>query len=281
MKALPTIPGYELLSPLGGGLLSAVHTAQETATETTCAVKFLRPDWEDQPTAIKLLQREARAYYQVQHPHLATMRHAHVMKPPYFIVMDLLPGESLRRRLRRDYKLTVSEALWITRQIAEAVQALHRNGFIHGDIKPDNIQLTGEGTAILVDLGFAHRKGENAAILRKGYILGTADYLAPELCGTPPDDGPKADIFSLGVTLYELLTGQLPYPRGPVDQTIRSRGLQKPRDIRRCINCLPRRLVAFVKKLLVRDPNERPNASAVVQQLIKLEIAMLQREAAA
>src|SRR5438093_23885 len=84
-----------------------------------------------------------------------------------FLVMELVAGETLRARLRRDYRIDVPASLWIARQTAEALAALHRVGFIHGDIKPENIRLVGDGTAILIDLGFAHRQGENAPFLEK------------------------------------------------------------------------------------------------------------------
>src|SRR5581483_910265 len=99
MKALPKIPGFELLTCLGGGSLTSVYAARATESDTTCALKLLRPDWQDQPVAIKLLQREARACLAVQHPHLVKLIDAHVTRDPYFLVMEMLPGESLRRRL--------------------------------------------------------------------------------------------------------------------------------------------------------------------------------------
>src|SRR5207237_6615068 len=129
----------------------------------------LRPDWEDQPVAVKLLQREARAALTTRHPHLVRVLDVHVMTGPYFLVMEYLAGESLRRRMRRDYCLDVTTAIWIVRQTAEALAALHRNDFIHGDIKPENIRLVDVGKAILLDLGFAHRPGENASFLDKAY----------------------------------------------------------------------------------------------------------------
>src|SRR5919197_2587807 len=194
MQPTPRIPGYHLLQRLGGVPMTAVYAARDGATDAACAVKVGRPDWEDQATAVKLLQREARAGLGVRHPHLVRVRDAHVTHPPYFMVMDLLPGESLRRRLRREYRLPVTDAVWVARQTAEALAALHRAGFLHGDVKPDNVRLTGDGTAVLIDLGFAHRPGENAAFLRAGYVLGTANYLAPELCGDGDEDaGPAGD----------------------------------------------------------------------------------------
>jgi serine/threonine protein kinase len=208
-------------------------------------------------------------------------RDVHVTRPPYFVVMDLLPGESLRRRLRRDYRLDVAAAVWVTRQTAEALAALHRAGFVHGDIKPDNIRLVDDGTAVLIDLGFAHRPGENADLLRAGYVLGTANYLAPEQCGPDPDVGPNGDLFSLGVTLFEALTGQLPYPTGSLEQTLRRHRCDPPADIRRQAIPVPASLAVLVERLLAHRPEDRPRAAAVVRQLVELEIAHLRRRRAA
>jgi serine/threonine protein kinase len=281
MKAIPTIPGYELLARLGGGLLTSVYAARELDTDSACAVKVIREDWEDQPTAIKLLQREARACLAVQHPRLVRLRHASVTRPPYFLVMELLPGESLRRCLRRDYRLSVPAAVWVARQTAEALAALHRAGFVHGDVKPDNIRLLGDGNVILLDLGFAHRPGENAAIMRRGYVLGTVDYLAPELCASRPAGDQAGDLYSLGVTLFEMLTGRLPYPPGSVEDTMRRHQAEPPTDVCALAPEVPPALARLVGRLLARRPQDRPKVHAVVPQLVALEIAALQRRHAA
>jgi serine/threonine protein kinase len=277
MQRFPRIPGYELHQRLGGGLLTAVYSARDCTTDAPCAIKVLREDWEDPATGIKLLQREARAGLQVHDSRLVRIREAHVLTPPYFIVMDLLPGESLRRRLRRDYRLELADALWISRQMAQALAALHRAGFVHGDVKPDNVRLVEDGAAVLIDLGFAHRPGENAIFLRSGYVLGTPDYLAPELCRPEPEADLKSDLFSLGVLMFEVLTGRLPYPPGSLDQTFRRHGCDPPADIRRHAGLLPDALVSLIERLLSRHPRKRPTANAVVQQLIGLEIASLSR----
>jgi serine/threonine protein kinase len=275
MQPAVRIPGYLLLGRLGGGPMTTVYQAQDVETGAFAAIKVVRPDWEDQTTAIKLLQREARVGLAVRHPHLVRVTHTHVLQPPYYLVMELLPGESLRRRLQRDYRLAVADALWITRQMAEALAALHQAGFLHGDIKPDNLRLTGDGTAVLTDLGFAHRVGENAAFLRAGYVLGTANYLAPELCHERPSEDLSSDLFSLGVTLFEMLTGRLPYPPGSLRQTFRRHRCDPPADIRQLAGPLPSGLVQLVQQLLAHDPAARPRASSVVQQLVHLEITAL------
>jgi serine/threonine protein kinase len=275
MQPIPSVPGYELLNRLGGGPMTVVYAARDSATDEPCAIKLIRPEFDDTATASKLLQREARAGLAVRHPHLVRLLRAEVTRPPYFVVMEHIPGETLRRRLRRDYRLPLNEAVWILRQVAEALAALHRGGFIHGDVKPDNVRITEAGEAVLIDLGFAHRPGENAAFLREGYVLGTANYLAPELCESLPCEDFASDLFSLGVLLFEVLTGKLPYPTGSVPQTFRRHAYESPADIRRSAGHLPSAVVTLVERLLAHDPQKRPRASAVVQQLIRMEIASL------
>ncbi len=281
MKAVPKIPGYELLGCLGGGMLTRVYAARACATDEPCALKVLRPDWDDLPVAIKLLQREGRACMAVTHPHLVQLRAAHVTRPPYFLVMELLAGESLRRRLRRDYALELPTALWIARQAAEALAALHRKGFLHGDVKPDNLRLVTAGQAVLLDLGFAHRPGENASFQERGYILGTANYLAPELCGKDLDDDPRADVFSLGVTLFEMLTGRLPYAEGSAEETLQRHLKEEPEALRDHLPEAPRGLDELLDRLLARRPADRPRVEQVVQELVGYEIAALGRRRAA
>lgn len=281
MKALPKIPGYELLTCLGGGVITSVYSARDCQSDLPCAVKTLRPDWEDQPVAVKLLQREARACLAVKHPHLVCLREAHVMTPPHYLVMDFLPGESLRRRLRRDYQVSMPTAIWIARQTAEALAALHRKGFIHADVKPENIRLIDAGKAVLLDLGFAHRPGENASFQEKGYVLGTANYLAPELCGEEPTDEARSDIFSLGVTLFELLTGQLPYPQGDQIETMRRHSSDNPQLLTDHVRDAPAGLTEVIDAMLARKPEDRPRADKLVYELIRYEIATLRMRRAA
>ena len=119
MHPPPRIPGYHLLQRLGGGPLTTVYEARDEEDGAPCAVKVLRGDWADQATAVKLLQREARAGLAVRHPHLVRITNAHVLQEPHFLVMELLRGESLRRRLQREYCLAVPDVLWVLRQAAE------------------------------------------------------------------------------------------------------------------------------------------------------------------
>lgn len=279
MQPLPKLPGYEVLQYLGGGPLTRVFSALDGATDKPCAVKVLREDWDDPTTALKLLQREARAGLSVRHPHMVRVIDAFVTRPPYFLVMELLPGESARERLNRDYRLEPADALWIIRQTTEALAALHAAGFVHGDVKPENIRLIADGTAVLIDLGFAHRPGENAAIWRRGYVLGTINYLAPELCAPTPEGDAASDLFSLGITLFELLTGKLPYAARTVDEMFRLRRDHQVADgLGEIASPALRRIL---DRLLAPEPAQRPRAAAVVPQLVALEISLLNRRRSA
>jgi serine/threonine protein kinase len=281
MTARPTISGYELLRPLGGGPLAEVFAGRDASSDESVAVKVLRPDWADDATAIKLMQREARAGLAVRHPQLVRVLDAHVTAPPYFLVMELLPGESLRDRLRRDFRLAPRLALWVARQAADALAALHRAGLVHGDVKPENVLLTDAGPAKLIDLSFAHRPGENDALMRRGYVLGTANYLAPELCGPEPAADFRSDLFSLGVTLFETLTGELPYPPGSPTETMARHLRDAPADLRDHAGPWPPGLPELLDRLLARAPADRPKSPRVVQELVTLEIETLQRRRSA
>jgi len=276
---MPRLPGYCLLQRLGGGPITTVYEARDEHNGQPCAVKILRDDLEDRDTALKLFQREARAGLLLRHPNLVKITAASVLTEPYFLVMDWCPGETLRARLRREFRLPIAEALWITRQTAEALAAMHTAGFVHGDVKPDNIRVVAGGNVVLTDLGFAHRLGENAAFLRAGYLLGTPNYLAPEQCDEWPIEEFATDLFSLGVTLFEMLTGSLPYPVGSLRDTIRRLRREEPRDIRDLRDDLSPALATLVGQLLERDPEDRPSARAVVQRLVRLEISSLRRTA--
>lgn len=275
MTPTPAIPGFELLQNLGGGPLTQVYSARRYDSDEIVVVKFLRPEWENDSTACQLLRREAIAGLSVSHPHLVHVREANLLSRPYFLVMDLLSGESLRDRLKRTYALDLRTAMWVARQTAEAIAALHRNGFIHGDIKPENVCLVDAATAILLDLGFAHRPGENDALFAQGYVLGTANYLAPETCGTNPIADLASDLYSLGVMIFEMLTGELPYPPGSPTETLARHREQPAARLSDFPGAWPAPLEELLVRLCARQPIHRPRIQAVVQQLMALEIATL------
>jgi serine/threonine protein kinase len=262
------LPGYVLGRRLGGGPTCDVYSAVDTRRGRPWAVKVLRTQAVEDPVSVQLFRREARVGLAIRHPHLVRVVRARVRSAePYFAIMRRVRGRSLRRVLRDRGWLSASAVGWIARQTASALAAVHAAGFVHGDVKPDNLHVGPGGTATLLDLGFAHRPGEIVELLGTGFVLGTANYVAPELCDTPGEDGPAADVFSLGVTLFELLTGRLPYPSGEVSELMEWHRDRRPDSLWAFHGGWPLGLAALVDCMLDRDPGRRPSAGDVVREL--------------
>lgn len=279
MPPRPDVPGYRLLDRLGGGPHADVYAAEPDDGTGRVAIKVLRPDRHHDPDAITLIRRESRAGLSVRHKHLVPVLDAFTSAPPFFLVMGLIPGQSAKRRVESGGRLPLPVALAIGRQIAEGLAALHAAGFIHGDVKTDNVRLSAPGRAVLVDLGFAHEPGELVAWAEHGHMMGTPNYMAPELCVKPPTDTATADVFGLGVTLFELLTGRLPYPGGAVRDVVRRRRTDAAADLTLHAGDWPTGLPELVAALTAPDPNLRPRAKSLVQKLIALQILAMRKRA--
>lgn len=279
MPPRPTIPGYVLGRRLGSGPTCDVFAASD-AFGKTVAVKVLKVSHRDDADALLLLRREAEAGAAIRHRNVVAYRLARQDHDPPFVVMEYLAGESLRQRLDRQGPPPVAVAFGWIRQLAEGLAAIHADGFVHGDVKPANGLVTGPGTIKLIDLGFARRPGDLRPWTDRGHVLGTANYLAPELIDSPPLDTPKADLFSLGVLAYELITGRLPYGGRSTAEVVRLRRFCQPADLASHQAMLPGRFVELVRELTSSHPDDRPTATETVNRLIPLQIAILSRRAA-
>lgn len=267
----PYVPGYLLGPRLGGGPTSDVFSATDERTGGVWAVKLLRASAAEDAANVRLFEREARVGLAVRHRHLVRVVAAEtdVDGPPH-LVMERLPGRSLRWYLKRGDWLSPRLAGDVGRQVAEALAALHAAGYLHADVKPDNMHLASLGAAKLLDLGFAHEPGEDPDLLDDGFVLGTANYIAPEICTGPEAEGPAADVFALGVSLFELFTGQLPYPEGSVEETMTRHRDDRPEQLRDWQGIWPDGAAEMVDGMLARDPAERPTAAAVSGELRRL-----------
>jgi serine/threonine protein kinase len=264
----PRLPGYVLGPRLGGGPTADVFAAADSAGGRGWAVKVLRDEATADPTNLQLFRREARAGLAVQHPNLVRVVRAGLTdERPFHLVMERAAGRSLRSVLRQGGWIGPRTVGAIGRQAAAALAALHAAGYVHGDVKPDNVHVTPGRAATLLDLGFAHRPADDAHLVGPGFVLGTANYIAPELCDEPGTDGPAADVFSLGVTLFELLTGELPYPDGTVEETMVLHRDGRPESLWDWQGAWPIGLSSLVDRMLDRDPSARPTAEEVAQEL--------------
>jgi eukaryotic-like serine/threonine-protein kinase len=264
----PQLAGYVLGSRLGGGPTADVFAAADETSGRGWAIKVLRDDAADEPANLQLFRREARAGLAVHHPHLVRVVRAEFDsdEPPH-MVMELVPGRSARRALQESGWLPPRTVAAVGRYTAAALAALHAAGYVHGDVKPDNLHLTPGQSATLLDLGFTHRPGRDEHVHGPGFVLGTANYIAPELCDVPGGDGPPADVFSLGVTLFELLTGAMPYPAGSVTETMVRHRDDGPDSLWNWQGSWPLGLATLVDRMLERDPSERPTAVEVADEL--------------
>ena len=274
---------WDLTARVAKGRLANVYRVRPAEGAPDCpalyALKTLRPQWEDDPQAIRLLLREAVAGRSVSHPHVISILTASISRTPRFVVMPCLEGMNLRRQLAAGQPLDLPESLWIVRQVAEALEALHAAGWMHGDVKPENIFISPEGHVTLLDLGFA-RRNDDITWAADRCVTGTCNYLAPEMIISAIRPDIRSDIYSLGVTLFELLSGRLPFAGRDLAELATQHREANPLDIRRLAPQIPVEVVGLVRQMISKDPLRRPQTPReVFERLTALEIATFSERA--
>ncbi len=259
------------------GSLAHIYRARpaDTATDRPAnyAVKMLRPCWENDPQAIRLLQREALVGQSIAHPHLIPVLAAPVLDAPRLLVMPWLEGVSLAARLAAGQQFDAPEALWIVRQTAEALDALHAAGWLHGDVTPGNIHISPTGHATLLDLNFARRQDEFGSAVDRP-IMGTCGYLAPEYLTSALRSDIRSDIYSLGVVLFEILAGHRPFTAETLVQLSVQHRQSAPPNLAELAPYVPREAAQLVRQMMAKDPLRRPQTPReLIDRLVALEIA--------
>jgi len=277
------------------GGLACVYCARPAGTPADrpapYALKMLRPQWQDDPRAVRLLQREALVGRSISHPHLVSILQANLGRPPRFVVMPWLQGSTLQAQLDagpdhpadgallRMVPVDLPVALWIARQVAEALEVLHAAGWMHGDVKPGNVFISPGGHATLLDLGFARRRDETGSAVDR-LLTGTCNYMAPELITSALRADIRSDIYSLGVVLFELLAGRLPFTGESLAELATQHRQSRPPDLRRLTPHLPSGVVQLVQQMLAKDPLRRPQTPReLTDRLARLEIATFSERA--
>ena len=265
-----------LVAPVAQGRLCQLFAARgkdaPAGEGAPYVIKQLRPRWEADAEKLQCLQREAQLGEQLNHPHLLPVLAHHLRRRPYYLVVPRLPGVTLRRLLKQGCRMSTAAALGVARQVAQALAALEESGWMHGDVKPANVMLSPSGHVTLLDLGYARRLDEQGWQLERP-LVGTPYYMAPEMFTSRLKVDIRADLYSLGALLYELITGVRPFAGPQLSQVVTQHLTQAPRPIRHLVPWLPRPVAELVHRLLAKDPLRRPqNAAELVQMLVRLEV---------
>ncbi len=246
---------YDIRERIGAGGMGTVYCAHDTRLDREVALKFLPAHLSVLPEARERLLVEARAAAALEHPNVCTVHEiGETEDGQLFIVMSLCKGETLKARLDREGPLPVAEAERITAQIASALAAVHRRGIVHRDVKPGNVMLGADGTAKLLDFGLAHPVDASPA--RPGSMAGTIAYMSPEQVKGDPAD-PRADLWSLGVLLYETLVGARPFRGGSGQALLQAILHEEPEPVVMGRHETPQALLTIVERLLRKDPAKR------------------------
>ena len=274
MSLLPDVPDWQLVQRVGAGVRTSVYLARPAECSQNIppdyAIKLLTPPHDNDPISVNLLRREALVGRHICHPHVISTLAARVDQPPYYVVMPRLHGATLESVLGTVGPLPAARGLWIVRQLAEGLDALHKRKWIHGDIKPSNIIVSAQGHVTLIDLGFA-RHAPNKENMRS--LMGTLKYAAPEMFVSSKSQNSASDIYSLGVTLYEILTGRVPFASDNPRELASAHLEQIPLSPRRLVPRLPQSVAVILKQMLAKEPMRRPqNAEELISRLIALEV---------
>ena len=275
-----TLGSYTIERELGRGGMGAVYTAVHGLLGRRAAVKVLRDDLSRDQASVQRFFNEARALTAIKHPSIVEIYDfGFAPDGAAFIVMELMEGESLAARLRRVGRLPVASALVVARQVATALAAAHRAGIVHRDLKPDNAflvadpEVAGGERVKLLDFGVAKLAigPASAARTSTGAIVGTPHYMSPEQCEGSRAVDHRSDLYSLGVMLFEMLTGRLPFVGEGVGGIIGAHLFVEPPAVRSLAPEVPPEVEAFVAQLLAKTPDARPQtADEVVTALGRL-----------
>jgi tRNA A-37 threonylcarbamoyl transferase component Bud32 len=264
-------PRYRILRELGRGGMGVVYQARQTVMDRQVVIKVINKALLDQPGALERFQREVRAAAKLSHPNIVTAYDAEQAGELHMLVMEFVPGQSLAEVLQKKGPLPVPQACSFIRQAALGLQHALERGMVHRDIKPQNLMLTPKVQVKILDFGLAKlasERGAGAGLTAANAYMGTPDYSAPEQATDARKADIRADIYSLGCTLYCLLAGRPPFHEETDVKTILAHLQKEPPPLADLRSDVPAGLGAVVARMLAKDPGERYQKPVEVAQAL-------------
>lgn len=264
---------YHILEKLGQGGMGRVYKARDIHIDEIVALKTLNPEVTSDEKGIQRFRNELKLTRKISHRHICRVHDINEYEGTPYISMEYVSGEDLKSLIRRIGQLTVGKAVIIARQICEGLNEAHRLGVIHRDLKPQNVMIDREGNAKIMDFGIA-RSLKSKGITDNGIMVGTPEYMSPEQVEGKEIDG-RSDIYSLGIILYEMLTGRIPFKgKTPLSVAVKQKS-EKPVDPKKVNSQIPENISRLILKCLQKNPDERyQDVSGLLGELREIERQM-------
>ena len=262
---------YRVLAKLGEGGMGIVYKAEHRRMERSVALKVISKNLVANPSAVLRFAQEVKAAARLSHPNIVAAHDADEAGGLHFLVMEYVEGISLHRLVQERGALAVGAACDYVRQAALGLQHAFERGMVHRDIKPHNLMLTAEGQVKVLDFGlarFVSQTRSGASLTGSGYLMGTPDFIAPEQARDAHRADVRADIYSLGCTLFYLLAGRPPFPDGTPVQKLAAHVQKAAPRLDKVCSAVPAALAQVVAKMLAKDPSERYQTPAEVAQAL-------------
>ncbi len=264
---------FELLECVGGGGMGRVYRAMDIGLDRIVALKVLSPEQAADTETLLRFRNEARSAARLNHDNIVQVYHIGEDQGLPFIVFEFIEGLHLRSVVEQKGTLSLAEAISYTFQIAEALAHAQSRSIVHRDIKPSNVVITPAGQAKLIDMGLARLQRVDPQandLTASGVTLGTFDYISPEQARDPRNADSRSDIYSLGCTLFFMLTGRPPFPAGTVLQKLLQHQGDEPPDVREFRPGLPEQVSRLVRKMMAKDPRHRYQDPQKLMQALAL-----------
>lgn len=267
--SIKQIGQYEILAQVGEGGMGKVYKARHVDHGTIVAIKLVSKETAKQQLLIKRFEKEFKAASSIDHPNVVKALEYSVSDSQPYIVMEFVDGESLGAKVEREGPLPELEAVRLLGQICEALHRAHKQGLIHRDVKPDNIMITKEGDAKLTDLGLVKDVDDTNNLTRTGRGLGTPHYMSPEQFRNAKNADIRCDIYSLGATLYTMVTGVVPFAKSNPLECWMKKSKNEYDEPRKLIPALSDRVNRAIQKAMHADPAARPaSCRQLMEELI-------------